>query len=139
MISSDSYFMVDAKVGDKKVSSQQSLYLSKRTTNNLSASLEIDGKDVSVEMIEYIPDAIETTVAAKTGKAMASIMVTGGGKGEPITLVEGEFYESDNFVLDFNSGKKFDKMSILLFVEDGKFFMKHDMPLSYLHPYSKVP
>ncbi len=132
MMSSDTYFTVDAKVGDKKVSSSQSLYLSKRTTNNLSASLHIDGKDVSVEMIEYIPDAIETTVADKTGKAMASMMVTGSGQGEPITLVEGEFYESENFVLDFNSGKSFDKIVMSLFVEDSKFFIKHDMTLSFL-------
>jgi cytochrome c-type biogenesis protein CcsB len=64
---------------------------------------------------------------------MASMMVTGSGKGEPIALSEGEFYEAQNFVLDFNSGKSFDKMVISLFVEDDKFFMKHDMALSYLN------
>ncbi|WP_321778150.1 cytochrome c biogenesis protein [Sulfurimonas sp.] len=132
MISSDTYFTVDAKVGDKHVISQQTLYLSKRLTNNVNASLEIEGKKVSVEMIEYIPDAVETTVESKTGKAMASMMVTGSGKGEPITLIEGQFYESENFILDFGSGKSFDKMTISVFVQDDKFFMKHNMPLTFL-------
>lgn len=132
MTSSDTYFGIDAKVGDKHVISSQSLYLSKKSTNALSSSLEIEGKKVNVEMIEYIPDAVETTVPSEIGKAMASMMVTGTGKGEPITLSEGSFYESENFVLDFNSGKSFDKMVISLFIEDGKFFMNHGMDLSYL-------
>ncbi len=132
MTSADTYFIVDAKVGSKHEVTSQTLYLSKKSTNTLSSSLEIEGKKVDVEMIEYIPDAVETTVEAKSGKAMASMMVTGAGKGEPITLSEGEFYESENFVLDFNSGKSFDKMVISLFVEDGKFFMNHSMALSYL-------
>ncbi|WP_294965556.1 cytochrome c biogenesis protein CcsA [Sulfurimonas sp.] len=132
MISSDTYFTVDAKVGSKHEVSSQTLFLSKKSSNSLSSSLDIDGKKVDVEMIEYIPDAVETTVEDKTGKAMASMMVTGTGKGEPITLVEGKFYESENFVLDFNSGESFDKMVVSLFVEDGKFFMNHKTPLSYL-------
>lgn len=132
MTSSDTYFIIDAKVGDKHAISSQSLYLSKKSTNSLSSSLEIEGKKVNVEMIEYIPDAVETTVPSEVGKAMASMMVTGTGKGEPITLSEGSFYESENFVLDFNSGKSFDKMVISLFIEDGKFFMNHGMDLSYL-------
>jgi len=132
MTSSDTYFTVDAKVGSKHEVTSQSLYLSKKSSNSLSSSLEIEGKKVNVEMIEYIPDAVETTVASDTGKAMASMMVTGTGKGEPITLIDGEFYESENFVLDFNSGKSFDKMVISLFVEDDKFFMNHSMALSYL-------
>ncbi|MBL0707943.1 MAG: cytochrome c biogenesis protein CcsA [Sulfurimonas sp.] len=135
MVSSDTYFRVDAKVGDKHLVDEQSLYLSKRLTNSVKSSLEIEGKKVSVEMIEYIPDAVETTVESKDlkdGKAIASMMVTGSGKGEPIQLEEGGFYESDDFVLDFASKKSFDKPTISLFVEDGKFFMKHNMPLTFL-------
>jgi cytochrome c-type biogenesis protein CcsB len=132
MTSSDTYFTVDAKVGNENVVSSHSVYLSKKSLNNLSSSLDIAGKKVNVEMIEYIPDAVETTVESDSGVAMASMMVTGSGQGEPIALSEGEFFESENFVLDFNSGKSFDKMIISLFVEDGKFFMKHDMALSYL-------
>jgi len=132
MISSDTYFMVEAKVGDKTVSTQQSLYLSKRTTNYISSSLEIDGKEVNINLVDYIADAIETTVADQDGRAYASMMITGNGRGEPITLGEGDFFESDNFVLDFNSGKTFDKEVILLYVEDDKFYMNYNMTLNFL-------
>jgi cytochrome c-type biogenesis protein CcsB len=132
MTSFDTYFTVDAKVGSKNVVSEQTLYLSKRTNNDLSANLEIEGKEVNVEMIEYIPDAVETTVASDNGIAMASMMITGSGQGEAINLSEGEFFETDGFVLDFNSKKSFDKMTISLFVEDGKFYINHPMTLSYL-------
>ncbi|MCD6433665.1 MAG: cytochrome c biogenesis protein CcsA, partial [Sulfurimonas sp.] len=132
MISSNTYFMVDATVGDKTVSTSESIYLSKRLSNSISSSLSVDGKSVAVELSEYIPDAMETAIADKSGKAMAQMMVTGTGKGEPITLAEGESFESENFVLDFASGKSFDKMVISLFVKDGKFFINHNMPLSFL-------
>ncbi|MEN8303260.1 MAG: cytochrome c biogenesis protein CcsA [Campylobacterota bacterium] len=132
MISTDTYFSVNAKAGGETVSTEQSLYLSKRTTNYISSSLNIDGKDVHVNLVDYIPDAIETTIADKDGKAYASMMVTGNGRGEPITLGEGDFFESDNFVLDFNSGKTFQKPVILLYVEDDKFYMNYDMTLSFL-------
>ena len=132
MVSSDTYFSVDATIADKAVSTTQKSLLSKRSSNTLSSSLIIDGKNVEVELIEYIPDAVERTVASKVGNAAAQMMVTGDGQGEPITLNDGEFYENSNFVLDFNSGKKFDKKVISLFVEEEKIFMKYDMTLSYL-------
>jgi len=132
MISSQTYFTLKAKVNDEEVSVSKPSFISKRLKNSLSSSVSIDGKNVSVELVEYIPNATEITVSDKDGRAMAQMMVTGDGKGEPITIVEGGFYESDNFVLDFNSGKSFNKAVISLFVKDGKFFMKHDMDLSFL-------
>jgi len=132
IISTNTYFSVKAKVGDKEVVNSNISYLSKRTSNSLSSSLTIDGKDVDVKLIEYIPDAVETIVANKTGKAMAQLMITKSGKGERISLKDGEFYETNDFVLDFNSGKKFSKKVIELFVKDGKLFMNHSVPLDYL-------
>ena len=132
MLSSDTYFSVTATSNAKEESTSKSIYLSKRTGNTISRSLNVDGKKVSVDLVEYIPDAMETTVASQEGKAYASMMITGSGKGEPVTLGEGDFFESDTFVLDFNSGKSFDKKVIALFVEDGKFYMNFDMVMSYL-------
>ena len=132
IVSTDTYFSVDAKIGNKNVLTTQKSLLSKRTTNSLSSSFVIDGKNVEVELIEYIPDAIESMVADTTGKAVAQMMVTGDGQGKPIALVEGEFYENDNFVLDFNSGKTFNKKVIKLFVNNDKIFMDYDINLTFL-------
>jgi len=132
MTSMDTYFMVNASVGDEKVESQENVYMSKRSSNSLSSSLEVAGKNVEVNLIEYIPDAIETTVEAKDGYSVLELMVTGSGQGEPVSMIEGDSYDSGAFVLDFNSGKKFDKDVISIYKIDDKLYMNHKMHLKYL-------
>ncbi|OIP55316.1 MAG: cytochrome C biogenesis protein [Helicobacteraceae bacterium CG2_30_36_10] len=133
IVSRDTYFTVTAISGDKKVISQETSFLSKKSSNSLSASLEIDEKKVNVELMEYIPDAVETLVEDKAeGYAVANMMVTAGGEGQPIKLKMGEYFESADFVLDFNSTKIFSKPVISLYVQNDVLLMKHEMPLSYL-------
>ncbi len=134
LTSADSFFSVDAKVGNTHEVSTQIVYLSKRLENSLSSSLVVEGKNVDVELMEYIPDAIEEMLEDKEhGKPVAKMMVTGGGKGKPITLKEGTYFESDATVLDFNSGKTFgEKPVISIFVKDETLYMKHNIALKYL-------
>ncbi len=133
IVSRDTYFIVRATTEDKKVVTEQTSYLSKKSSNSLSSSLEIDDKKVNVELLEYIPDAVETLVEDKVnGSATANMMVTAGGKGQPVKLKNGEYFESADFVLDFNSAKSFSKPVISLYVENDNLLMKHDMPLSFL-------
>ncbi|MEA1956043.1 MAG: cytochrome c biogenesis protein CcsA [Campylobacterota bacterium] len=137
MVSTNTYFTVDATSNDKKAMSEEIVYLSKRTKNSLESSLVVDGKNVDVELIKYIPDAIEIITEDKEhGKPMAQMMVTGNGKGEPIILSYGEFYISDKFILDFNSKQDFSenqKTVISLFIKDSQLFMSHDVELDYLY------
>jgi len=133
MVSRDTYFTIDAKVGDKHIIDERNAYFSKRTSNSLESSLTINSKQVDVKLIEYIPDAIEVIDDVKDGKPIAQMMVTSGGRGEPVILSEGEFFETNSFVLDFNSNKKFDKTVISFFVKDGEFFINHDLELDYLY------
>ncbi|MFT7005122.1 MAG: ABC-type transport system involved in cytochrome c biogenesis permease subunit, partial [Sulfurimonas sp.] len=133
MMSASTYFNVDAKVGSTHEVISTEVYLSKKNTNSLSRSLEVEGKKVNVDMIEYIPNAIETTVESDTGPAFVSLMVTGDGKGVPVKLARGEFFEADNYVLDFHSGLTFNKMVISLFIENGELFMNHTTPILYLY------
>ncbi|MDY0121708.1 MAG: cytochrome c biogenesis protein CcsA [Sulfurimonas sp.] len=133
MLSADTFFSLEVTSGEQKEVASQSLYLSKRSTNSISSSLDVDQKSVHVELLEYIPDAVEQIVEVKEGgRAIAEMMVTDGGQGSPLTLKEGEFYQSENLVLDFNSGESFDKEVISLFVEEGVLYMRHPMDLEYL-------
>ncbi|MDQ7044944.1 MAG: cytochrome c biogenesis protein CcsA [Sulfurimonas sp.] len=133
MTSSYTYFTVDAKVGLKSEVDAQIVYLSKKSSNTLESSLSVDGKQVNVELIGYIPDAIETMVLDKeNGKAVAELMVTAGGKGKSITLKEGTYYDNGSLVLDFNTGENFDKPVISVFKKDGELFMNHTMAMKYL-------
>jgi cytochrome c-type biogenesis protein CcsB len=132
MLSSAPYVMIDAQDMKKKSEYNKILYLSKRGGNSFSKTLSVDGKSVNVELLEYIPDAVETLVPDKNGKAIAKFMITGGGAGRPVALEEGKYYDAGNFVIDFHSGFKFDKPVIALFLDNGKLYMKHNMKLSYM-------
>ncbi len=132
ILSAETFFSVDAVSGDKNASSCEGLYLSKRTSNTVTSSLVVDGKKVNVKMIEYIPDAIEESVVDVSGNPVVNMMITGGGKGKPLVLKQGEYYEDDNVILDFGSLRTFNKPVISVYVDKDELFMKHDMNLNYL-------
>lgn len=138
MSSSDTYFSVTATANSKKVSTQESLYLSKKSSNSITASLEIDGKKVDVELIKYIPDAVDKLVESDDGPAAIELMVTGGEKAEVISIKEGSFYESPSYIFDFNSNKNFSKEVISIFIKDNKPYMKHTKNLKYLNMDTKL-
>lgn len=133
MLSMDTYFNVSAKVGDNTVSTSQAVYLSKRSENSLSSSLNVAGKNVHVELLEYIPDAIESIVEGSDGGfEVVDMMVASNDSSTPVKLRRGEFYENSEMAVDFESGKMFLTPVISIFSEGGELYMKHDMPLKYL-------
>ncbi len=132
MSSSNTYFTLTAAANSKEVSTQKSLYLSKRSSNSITSSLEIDGKKVDVELIEYIPDAVDKLIASNDGVAALELMISGNQQNEEIILKEGSFYETSSYVLDFNSNKKFTKEVISIFVKDSELFLNHTKNLHYM-------
>ena len=131
--SMDTFFKVSAKVGDKEISTSQVVYLSKKSTNSLSSTLHVEGKDVKVELINYIPDVMESLEeGSEGGMELLELMVTGDGAGKPVKLKHGSYYENNFIALNFGSSKMFLRPSIDIFVEDGKLYMKHTMPLTWL-------
>jgi cytochrome c-type biogenesis protein CcsB len=134
MVSRDTYFTLEAKVANKSTMYQKSIYFSKRSKNSLEASLGINDKNIDVKLIEYIPDAIEIiTDDIKNGKPMIQIILTSKTKNEPIILSEGEYFKTNNFILDFNSKKSFTKPTISIFIKDNKPFIKYNTKLTYLN------
>lgn len=138
MISTENYFNVSAKVGEKVESTSKSMYLSKKSDNTMSSKLEIDSKKVEVNLLRYIPDAIETLEEANEGGFEAlDMMIAANDSSEPIRLKKGESYENDEFALDYESGKIFLKPTIYIFSKDNELYMKHDMTLKSLNMDSK--
>ena len=131
IVSAKAYLLVDATAQNKKVHFDEPVYLSKRRENDLSTSLEVAGKKVDVKLTKYIPDAVESMVADPNGVPVAKLMITGSGKGRPVTLALGEYYDAGNFVLDFGSGYKFQKPIIHMYMKGDKLMMSHEMKLSF--------
>ena len=108
------------------------IYFSKKSKNYLDESVKVGNKSVSIEMLEYIPDAVETLVEDKVdGKPIAKFMITAQGSGKPVALEYGEYFDGGDFILDFHSGKSFKRATISLFLEGDTLHMKHLQELSY--------
>ena len=131
IVSADTYYSVNASINDKNATYEKVIYLSKRSENDVSTSLELEGKKIDVELLEYIPDAIESLEADENGHPIAKLMVTTSGQGKPVALDVGKYYDAGNFILDFNSGLTFDKPVISMYIEDDKLYMNHEMKLEY--------
>ncbi|WP_345993889.1 cytochrome c biogenesis protein CcsA [Sulfurimonas sp. HSL-1716] len=132
MTSSEPYLNVKATDGTNTVESFKKLYLSKNASNSYNQNIKIGAKEMHVKLAEYIPDAVIQLVEDKNGKPTASMMVTLNGRGQSVQLSQGEFFETGDLVLDFGSGKKFDKPVIEIFVDNKKIYINHQMDLTYL-------
>ena len=131
--SADNYFGIDVMDTKNKKSFEEKVFLSKKGGNSFNKTIDIDGKKVDIELLSYIPNAVEGVVASKNGKPVLSLMVTGGGKGQSVFLKEGDFYDAGSFILDFNSHKKFNKNTINIFTKDAKLYFSHNETMTYLH------
>ena len=131
--SAKTYWSVTAGVkGAQKQNYSEAVYLSKKSKNSLGTSFQVDGKKVDVKLLRYIPDAMESLVADVNGKPIAKLMITGGGRGTPVALELGKYYDAGNFILDFDSGvTTFKKPVIKMFMQGEELYMKHEMKLSY--------
>jgi len=132
IISAQTFLTFSVSKDGKKEKISDAVYFSKRSLNTLEKNLNIAGENIAIEMIEYIPDAVETLVEDKlNGKAVAKLMITSNGSGKPITLSDGEYFDGGDFILDFNSGKTFSKNTIALFLDGDKLYMNHKEQLSF--------
>lgn len=131
ILSSEVYFDAKAVAGDATDAYSQTVYLSKRSDNDIATTLNVNDKRVDVQLVEYIPNAIESIVEAQDGEPMLNLMITGGGQGKLVALKQGSYYDAGMFVLDFSSDNKFNKPVIGIFVKNDKLYMKHEMKLSY--------
>ncbi len=128
MLSTENYLSVDVKQSDSSTLIKEPMLLSKYSQN----SFETTVADIHVKLVDYIPNATYTLVEDSQGKAILNMMITNGRKSNQIQLEEGTFFEAADVVLDFNSGKIFDKEVVAISIESGHLHMNHPMPLKYL-------
>ena len=131
IVSADTFISISASTNEKREEFSKAIYFSKKSSNSFESSLEVSGKKIDVELVEYISDATETIVESKDGKPIANLMVTAGEKGKPVALEYGKYFDSGTFVLDFDSGESFNKPVIAMSIDNGELYMKHGMKLSY--------
>lgn len=132
ILSSEPYVTFTVTKGEKSVEFHDKLFLSKRTTNNFERTLSVDGEPINVKLESYMGDARYEAAADPKGAPLFNLMVTGAQGGQQITLKEGEFVETNDLIIDFNSKKTFDKPVVSLSVEGDKGYMDTPAELSTL-------
>jgi cytochrome c-type biogenesis protein CcsB len=131
--STESFVTAELKSGGETATFSEAVLLSKLSQNRLERTLNAGGQSVSVKLAEYLPNATYEFTPGEGGSAIARVMVTGPNGAERLDLAEGEYFEGSDAVIDFGSGRTFDKPVISLFVGDGKLMMRHEMALNFLN------
>lgn len=132
ILSSDPYITFTAEKGGKTVDFQEKLFLSKRSTNHFDRTLSVEGEPITVKLESYMGNARYEAAADPEGKALFNLMVTGAQGSQQITLQSGEFIETNDVIIDFDSKKIFNKPVVSLSVEGDKAFMTAPSDLAAL-------
>jgi len=131
ILSSKPYLNIILNDGKNEKTYQKSMFLSNKSKNYFNKDFKLENNNINIKLKQYIPDAIETIEFSTNGKAIAQLMITGGGQGKPVALEYGNFFDAGNYVIDFESKKSFSKPVINLFVQNDELFMSHNMILDY--------
>ena len=82
---------------------EQNVLFSSMSTNHFSKSFDVDGKEVNVKLVGYLPAGEQSLVRdEKNGKQVLEMMVAGGGKGKPVYLKDGDVYDAGTFMIAFD-------------------------------------
>ncbi|CAA6809648.1 MAG: Putative cytochrome C-type biogenesis protein [uncultured Sulfurovum sp.] len=103
MISAEKFLKVHVENGKESVDHEESVLFSSMTKNSLSKSWDVNGKEVSIDLVRYLPTASEElTPDAVNGKKTLELMIAAGGKGKPVFVADGSVHDAGTFLVSFN-------------------------------------
>ncbi len=114
MVSNVKVLQVHAQSGDKSASLEKELYFSSMTKNSLKESLNVDGKNVSIELLKYMPTAQEEVMPSKEGKKLLELKISTGQKGEIHFLAKGQKKDFGGFYVGYDITPGTDKPTFLI-------------------------
>ncbi len=120
MVSDVMMLNVALKDHDKIAEFERPLYLSSMTKNRISDTLELNGKKVRLELLDYLPAARETAVPdAQKGATVLALKVASGGEGEDLYLAKGSEKDMGSFLLSFEGRQSTVKPTIYIAEKEG--------------------
>ena len=132
VLTSDSFVQVTAMKDGKHLGFDHKQLISTIGSNNFSFSFDLQNDKVAVNLKEFIPNASKKVADDADGKPMVSMMVSGYGESENVTLKEGEVYETSEYSFTFNA-KPTDKTKteVAITLENEKFYIDTKEKLSW--------
>ena len=132
IMSSDSFVQVSATKENKLYTKSHKQLISNLGGNGFDFALDVAGEKAMITFKEFIPSATKKVVDDTNGRPIISMMVSGYGESENVTLREGEVYETSEYYFTFNAKpKKSDKIEVAILLENGKFFLHSKEKLSW--------
>ncbi len=119
MVSDVKVLQVDAIDGGKKVHYEKKVFFSSMNPpyitnpfykflyiilpkNSINKTLDVNGRDVNIELIKYLPTATQEVSADPNGKMALILKISNGSKGKDISIFDGDSYDAGSFIINFN-------------------------------------
>lgn len=96
--------------------------------NSFSFSFDLNGKDVDVETVEFIPNAAMVVSKSPDGDPIASLVVVNSQGRQTLVLKEGDRKNIGDMTISF--GKSPGSSNITLLAENEKIFMVSSIPVT---------
>ena len=137
IVSDRTYLQIEAQKGKQKYTYARPVLFSKLQIlglgdNHIKQKVRLGDDTLTMEVLEYIPNAVERIVPDPKGGPILEMMVATGDRPRQITLKEGEIYETPAFVIAFLTRPNCDKPYIYLHFENGKLMATLPFALQYL-------
>jgi cytochrome c-type biogenesis protein CcsB len=135
MVSDVNVLQLDIKKDGKSEHFEQSMLLSSMTKNSFNTTMNIDGKEVRFELINYIPSARKEFTPNPNGKKSMDLMVSNGmEKGKLIRIFEGDHYDAGSFIISFNHASHGTPLKPIFKISEieGKLELTHDFDIKTL-------
>jgi len=132
IVSDRTFIILEASKDGKRFSYEKPVYFSKIGSNELKQDIMIDNDKLTLEVLQYIPNATEEIVEDKNGEKIISFMVAFGERPKQITLKSGESFETPAFVIAFEKSVQSSKPVVSIEMKDGKLLAKLPFALQYL-------
>ncbi len=105
--SSQSYIQVSAKKDGQSYTDEQSILISKISSNDFSMDFDVAGKEATLTYKQYLSNATEKIVTDENGKAMIQMLVLNEGtQPEAVTLENKELYPTAHANITLNNQTK---------------------------------
>ncbi len=103
MVSTATYMTVKASSGNQSVHKEKEVMFSPYTANRFTKKIELNGHDIRIENLKFVPSASETLVIDPAGEPIVSILaVTGANERIDFNLRRGEIKKLDGISIGFD-------------------------------------
>ncbi len=134
MVSDVKVLQVSLDDGKSQSSYDKQLYLSSMTKNYLSNTFTIGEKKVSMELLDYKPNAEKAVIDDPEGRKILEFKLAGGAaRGKIVPMTEGGEYDAGGFVITYNSDIKSDKPQFKVSDKNGTLMVETTYDLHYLN------